>query len=125
MNPFKSKLYIKDISKELDINEEIIKNIIDFYWRELRIELGALNYKNIRIENLGSFKIKYWLIEKEIEKIKYNISNNIYIKDENEELKYISKLENILIKLKEEKEKFINIKIKRKNEEQNNSNLEK
>ena len=58
MIPKKSKIFLKKTSEDLDIKESIIEDVIDFYWKKVRISLSKLDYIKVNVLNLGSFKIR-------------------------------------------------------------------
>lgn len=68
LNPKKAKRDIGSVAKELDIPENVVKDVVDFYWREVRRNLSSLSYPRIHITNLGDFTIKHWKLDDIIEK---------------------------------------------------------
>lgn len=67
MRPKKAKELIPEVAKELDLPEEMIKEIIDFYWQEVRKSLSSLKHSRVHITNLGDFTIKHWKLDDMIE----------------------------------------------------------
>lgn len=58
MNPKKpSKLY-KPLAEELNISEDLVEDIIQFYYKTLRLKLSNLEAPRINVEGLGHFVIK-------------------------------------------------------------------
>ena len=58
MNPKKpSKLY-KPLAEELLVNEDLVEDLIQFYYKALRLKLSNLEVPRINIEGLGHFVIK-------------------------------------------------------------------
>ena len=58
MNPKKpSKLY-KPLAEELNISEDLVEDIIQFYYKTLRLKLSNLEVPRINVEGLGHFVIK-------------------------------------------------------------------
>ena len=41
MKPKKSKEFIKETSEELNIKEHLVQNVIDFYWKNIRINISV------------------------------------------------------------------------------------
>ena len=68
MNPIKSKDLIASVAKETNLPTDVVNEIIKTYWKDVRSSLSDLKYPYVHIANFGTFKIKYWLSDKEIEK---------------------------------------------------------
>jgi len=68
LNPIKSKDLIASVANETNLSTDVVNEIIKTYWKEVRTSLSELKYPYVHIANFGTFKIKYWLINKEIEK---------------------------------------------------------
>ena len=68
LNPKKAKRDISIVAKQLDLPEHLVKDVVDFYWREVRRNLSSLSYPRIHITNLGDFTIKYWKLDDLIDK---------------------------------------------------------
>ena len=66
--PKKAKRDVGKVAKELNLPENVVKDVIDFYWREVRRSLSSLAYPRIHITNLGDFTIKHWKLDDMIEK---------------------------------------------------------
>jgi len=58
MNPKKhSKLY-KPLAEELLVSEDLVEDLIQFYYKVLRVKLSNLEVPRINVEGLGHFVIK-------------------------------------------------------------------
>lgn len=68
MNPIKSKNLIASVANETNLSTDVVNEIIKTYWKDVRTSLSELKYPYVHIANFGTFKIKYWLIDKEKEK---------------------------------------------------------
>lgn len=68
MNPIKSKNLIASVAEETNLSTDVVNEIIKTYWKDVRTSLSELKYPYVHIANFGTFKIKYWLIDKEKEK---------------------------------------------------------
>ena len=68
MNPIKSKDLIASVANETNLSTDVVNEIIKTYWKDVRTSLSELKYPYVHIANFGTFKIKYWLIDKEIQK---------------------------------------------------------
>jgi hypothetical protein len=72
--PKKAKDFKKPTAEDLGLAENLVNDVIDFYWTKLRKHISALDYDNINIPNLGVFKVKHWKIDETVEKYKLHIS---------------------------------------------------
>ena len=103
MNPKKAKTALKDLHYELDLEENLVNDILDFYWQHVRKTIVTAAHPRINIENLGVFQVKYKSLDKTITKYDNAITKlgtenfNKYTKYDNMR----SRLD-ILLKLKEE-----------------------
>ena len=70
MIPKKSRTFIPKISEELEIDQELIENIFNFYWDDVSKIMRNIEYTRVYIEQLGEFRIKHWLLTKKI--LEYN-----------------------------------------------------
>ena len=69
MKPRKAKEFIPDTSKDLKHPQELVEEVINFYWEEVRKSLSSLKHQRIHITNLGDFTIKHWKIDEKIERL--------------------------------------------------------
>ena len=58
MLPKTSKELIKQTTEELNLDEELVNDIITFYYSEVRNCLRDLEHYNIQVSYVGTFKIK-------------------------------------------------------------------
>ena len=58
MNPKKSCILYRPIAEELLINESLVEDLIQFYYKTLRVKLSSLESPRINIEGLGHLVIK-------------------------------------------------------------------
>ena len=127
MIPKKAKDFIKLTAQKTNQSEDLVKAIINFYWKTIREEIVSMEHLNISVANLGTFKVKHWKIDDVINKY------NNKIKKFDGDFKYfnskkkledrIAVLENIKKQVEENKIKFETIKKKR--DEQSKNNMEK
>jgi hypothetical protein len=65
----------KEVSKRLGIQEDIIKSVNAFYWKNVKGSINTAQNTSIRINNLGTYVIsrtKLWiLIKRRIKEIRY------------------------------------------------------
>lgn len=76
MNPKKAKQIIPLVSKELSLPENLVQDVIDYYWQEVRKSLSSLKHSRIHLTNLGDFVIKHWKIDDKIEMLERWEENN-------------------------------------------------
>ncbi len=103
MNPKKAKTVFKDLHYELDLEENLVHDILDFYWLHVRKTIVGAVHPRINIENLGVFQVKYKALAKTIEKYE-NAINKLGTENFNKYAKYDnmkSRLD-ILLKLRED-----------------------
>ena len=70
MIPKKSRTFIPKISEELEIDQQLIENIFNFYWDDVSKIMRNIEHTRVYIEQLGEFRIKHWLLTKKI--LEYN-----------------------------------------------------
>ncbi len=103
MNPKKAKTVLKDLPYELGLEQNLVYDILDFYWQHVRKTIGSAAHPRINIENLGMFQIKYGSLDKTI--LKYeNTINKLSTENFTKYTKYdnIKSRLDVLLKLKEE-----------------------
>ena len=76
MRPRKAKELIPEVSKELGIPQDIVEDVIDYYWQEIRKNLSSLKHTRVHLTNLGDFTIKHWKIDEKIEMFERWEENN-------------------------------------------------
>lgn len=59
MLPKNSKHFIQPAAEETGLSYEIVEDIINYYYSELRKYLSDLKHPIVRIENLGTFKTSH------------------------------------------------------------------
>jgi hypothetical protein len=127
MNPKKpSKLY-KPVAEELLVSEDLVEDIIQFYYKALRLKLSNLDSPRINVEGLGHFVIKPISVRSAISKYSKILNDhdtstyNAYFHKKMLETKLSSLIE-IEKKICQEEELKNNFK-KTKNESSTESNL--
>lgn len=68
LHPKKAKRDVGNVANELGLSESVVKDVVDYYWREVRRSLSSLAYPRIHITNLGNFTIKHWKLDDMIDK---------------------------------------------------------
>ena len=69
MKPKKAKEFIPSVSTELGLSEDLVEDVIDYYWREVRKSLSNLSHSRIHLTNLGDFVVKHWKLEEKLESL--------------------------------------------------------
>ena len=73
MIPKKAKDFKKPTAEELNLPEDLINNLVNFYWENIRKHMSELTHGEIRIQNFGTFRVKHWTIADTVEKHKATI----------------------------------------------------
>jgi nucleoid DNA-binding protein len=60
-----SKLY-KELTKEFDVSEDLVENLVELYYKTLRKNLSSLSELRINADGLGHFVIKIQKVKKAI-----------------------------------------------------------
>lgn len=76
MKPKKAKEFIPEVAKQLLLSEELVKDVIDYYWAEVRKSISTLSSSRVHLTNLGDFVIKHWKIDERIEGLERWEENN-------------------------------------------------
>jgi hypothetical protein len=67
LRPKKAKDFIPNVAEQLHLSEDVVKDVVDYYWRNIRKSLSSLDHSRIHLTNLGDFTIKHWKIDEKIE----------------------------------------------------------
>lgn len=67
----KAKEIIPKLSKKLNLSEELVNDIIDFYYSELRKKIESLDVDRIRVPGLGVFYVSQNKLKTSIDTINY------------------------------------------------------
>lgn len=127
MNPKKYKDILKKTSEELDIEQKIVKTVTDFYWDKARKSLSSLENPHVFIDGLGTFNIKWDILQTNIQRYSDYLQNreNLVFSRYHVYKNTVDKLEKMQaleITMKEEYEKKKNHRENKK--QQNNDSLE-
>jgi len=68
LNPKKAKTYYKKTAEELDLSEELVKDVLSFFWTDVRRSMSAIKYPSINVPGLGVFRLNLVKLEAEIDK---------------------------------------------------------
>ena len=67
----RAKSLINQTAEELNVSTELVKDIVDFYYSELRIKMETLSHTRIRVRGLGVFYTSKNKLSKSIETLEY------------------------------------------------------
>jgi nucleoid DNA-binding protein len=76
MNPRKSNKLYKEVSEDLDVSETLVRELVEFYYNEVRQLLSNLTDPRINIEGLGQFVVKPHLVRKAIPRYTKSLENH-------------------------------------------------
>jgi hypothetical protein len=76
LQPIKAKSLLSDVASEINLSEDLIKDVTSYYWQEVRKALSGLKHQRIHITNLGDFTIKHWKIDEKIDMLEKWEENN-------------------------------------------------
>lgn len=66
MIPKKATKLYKQVSEELNINESLVEDFIEFMYKNLRSDMSNLRYPRINVDGLGHFVTRANLVRKSI-----------------------------------------------------------
>lgn len=127
MLPKKAKEFKKSVAEDLNLSEELVEDVLDFYWEKIRKMITTIDENSIEILNIGTFKLKTWKLDETIEMYKAIIKRlegsfgKYAVKREYEQR--LEKLEKARDRASEEKGRLTKIKEER-NAEKNKDNME-
>jgi 4-alpha-glucanotransferase len=70
MNPRKSSQLYKEVSEELNVPTDIVEDLVQDFYKEIRSNLTSLAYPRINIDGLGQFVARPGLVRKSIPRYK-------------------------------------------------------
>lgn len=76
MNPKRVKDFYKPTAEQLDVSKEYVEDAIQMYWKEVRKAITEMKYHAIKVDGLGTFKVKHWKLPEMKEKFQKIISCN-------------------------------------------------
>lgn len=57
MNPKKAKTLYNEVATDLNLDENLVKDVLDFYWSSLRKQMTNLTSPRLDVINLGTFEV--------------------------------------------------------------------
>jgi hypothetical protein len=76
MIPKKANKLYKEMTKEFDVSEDMVENLIELYYKTLRKNLSDLTETRFNVDGLGHFVIKVQKVKKAIPHYKKVLSNH-------------------------------------------------
>lgn len=120
MKPKKARLLYQEISETEDVSKQLVENLLDFYYKNVRTLLSELYHPRINITGLGVFTARHRAIKNAIPRFEKYLENHdtstysaYYNKKMLEEkIEFLHSIKEQIEAEKERKEKFL----KEKNE---------
>lgn len=116
MKPVKAKDLIPELAKELNYDEAMIRDILDFYWKRVRKEVSSIKHCRVHLTNLGDLVIKPWKLKERITRLEQFEEFNrqkglqqVTARFKNAETLYNLKKLNSLLEEEEQRKQFINL----------------
>ena len=75
MNPKSHKEFKKGLADEVGVHQQVVDDIISFYYAKLRSNLSNLVFPRLLVEGLGTFYLRKGKLEKAIKKNKSILGN--------------------------------------------------
>jgi nucleoid DNA-binding protein len=66
MIPKKANKLYTEITKEFDVSEDLVENLVELYYKTLRKNLSSLNELRINVDGLGHFVVKIQKVKRAI-----------------------------------------------------------
>lgn len=76
MNPRKPKRIYDNVSEELNVSKDLVEDLVEFYYKDVRRLLTNLEYPRINIDGLGQFVIKPKTVSSAIDRINKSLDNH-------------------------------------------------
>jgi hypothetical protein len=89
LNPKKPKNLLDSLYLDLDLDKNLVLDIIDFYWLNVRKSITQITYPRIGIESLGTFELKIKSLQNTIDKYQ-NALNKVDNSNFKKYSKYVS-----------------------------------
>lgn len=76
MIPKKASSLYKQVSEDLDIDQILLENFIEFYYKDIKEKLTNLRYPRINVDGLGQFVVKPNIVRKGIARYSKSLENH-------------------------------------------------
>lgn len=76
MVPKKSSKIYKIVSEDLNIQENLVEDIVQFYYKDLRSKISNLSHTRINIDGLGHMVAKFKIVTSAIDRYQKGLVNH-------------------------------------------------
>ncbi len=76
MKPKKARLLYQEISETEDVSKQLVENLLDFYYKNVRTLLSELYHPRINITGLGVFIARYRTVKNAIPRFEKYLQNH-------------------------------------------------
>jgi len=76
MNPKKANKLYKPVAEELQVDETLVEDLVEFMYKNVRQNLTGLTHPRINLEGLGHFTARPFSVKKGIERAQKVLSNH-------------------------------------------------
>jgi hypothetical protein len=76
MNPKKVKKIYEAVAEDLNLNKDLIEDLVEFYYKDVRKLLTNLEHPRINVDGLGQFVSKPKVVSGSIEKITKSLDDH-------------------------------------------------
>jgi nucleoid DNA-binding protein len=76
MNPKKVKKIYEAVAEDLNLNKDLIEDLVEFYYKDVRKLLTNLEYPRINVDGLGQFVAKPKAVSGSIDKITKSLDDH-------------------------------------------------
>ena len=76
MNPRKAKRIYEIVSEDLNIKKDLVEDLVEFYYKDVRKLLTNLEHPRINVDGLGQFVSKPKAVSGSIDKIAKSLDNH-------------------------------------------------
>jgi nucleoid DNA-binding protein len=75
LNPKSFKDFFKGVAKDCEVHEDLVSELIRFFYSEVRTSLEDLEYTRIQLPNLGTFILRKGRLDRAIKRHKDMLGN--------------------------------------------------
>jgi nucleoid DNA-binding protein len=76
MNPKKANKLYKPVAEELQVDESLVEDLVEFMYKNVRQNLTGLTYPRINLEGLGHFTARPFSVKRGIERAQKVLLNH-------------------------------------------------
>jgi nucleoid DNA-binding protein len=77
LRPTKAKELIKKTAQELNLSEELVKDVVDFYYGRVKAKIEALEDPTIFLHGLGTLRLSRKKLHRDIDGLKKLLASNL------------------------------------------------